>query len=349
MGRDLFVEGSESRRLLGEDKDLAREVQAIIRHHHMARVLFALWENGFYDYAKSRADFTAEEAAHELRLDRNVLEVCLLYLRGQRLVAARDDGRLALTPRGAGFHNILLRGLLDLYVGGYSSIVGRLSELLRGDVKLEDVARTTKHAAVGTEEISAHLTTPTILKLLRELGSRCVLDLGCGGGGFLRQLVSQNSELRGIGVDMDAPAIAYARDAAGAAGLANRLRFEVGVVGGDLVLDRLGDADVITAMYMLHEFGRDGDARIVEVVKSIAAALPGRRLLFLEGEPPDFAGTDVPTNTALEYWLVHPLSRQGWPMNEDRWRRLLEDAGVQLLRSVKPAETAFVKIYVAQL
>jgi hypothetical protein len=83
-------------------------------------------------------------------------------------------------------------------------------------------------------------------------------------------------------------------------------------------------------MYLLHEFGRDGEAGIVSVLREIRDAFPGRTLVFAECSPPDpsaLAEHPPSTFSQLDYLLIHPLSGQGSPMPPDAWRRLVEKAG----------------------
>jgi hypothetical protein len=95
---------------------------------------------------------------------------------------------------------------------------------------------------------------------------------------------------------------------------------------------------VITAMYMLHEFGgRGGPEKISEIIASLRRQFPGRKLLLLEGTRADplETGRAPQSNYAqLDYSFIHPLSRQGPLRTPDEWREIIERAGARLLERI---------------
>ena len=79
--------------------------------------------------------------------------------------------------------------------------------------------------------IAAPLSDEAVDRLLgRALGAgrRYLLDLGCGAGHWLLRAASGRPEVSGLGIDLDAGAIARGRDAVRAAGLAGRVELRVG-------------------------------------------------------------------------------------------------------------------------
>ncbi|UVS77025.1 bifunctional 3-demethylubiquinone-9 3-methyltransferase/ 2-octaprenyl-6-hydroxy phenol methylase [Actinokineospora sp. UTMC 2448] len=74
----------------------------------------------------------------------------------------------------------------------------RLTELDGGEVR-EEPAENRPLAAVRRE---------TVLGVLRELGARRVLDLGCGGGALLRELVAEPTVTEIVGTDVSPRALA---------------------------------------------------------------------------------------------------------------------------------------------
>ncbi|HEY3818900.1 MAG TPA: class I SAM-dependent methyltransferase [Polyangiaceae bacterium] len=308
-----------------------------------AQVLFALWDSGFYDYVRRRPRFSRADAVAELRFDRAMFDRLAYYLIGRGILRAPNEAELELTDKGRRVTNTIARGLLNLYLGGYSGVLGNLGPLLRGEMTLGDPRndRSARHAAAGTEDMTCVRVVPQVIETLKEHGVKGVLDLGCGTGGFLIQW-ARLTQGWGAGVDMSAPALAAARENAAAQGVADRLTFLLGEVGKDplpLDADQASRIDAVTAMFMLHEFGRAGDGAIAKVLSSIQSRLPGKWLFALEMLPVDvnaLGGRPPPALDALDYHFIHMISRQGEPRTKEVWERIYSEAGMRLVRVRRP-------------
>jgi SAM-dependent methyltransferase len=82
--------------------------------------------------------------------------------------------------------------------------------------------------AHGDHPIAAPLSDDSVRVLLDKAlprGNERILDLGCGQGTWLIRALADRPELQAEGVDVDASAIARAREAAAAAGVADRVVF----------------------------------------------------------------------------------------------------------------------------
>jgi ubiquinone/menaquinone biosynthesis C-methylase UbiE len=194
---------------------------------------------------------------------------------------------------------------------------------------------------------------PQVIDVLEEHEVKGILDLGCGTGGFLIQWAHLAGGF-GAGVDMAPLALEQARANAERFGVAGRLSFHLGEVGKDAL--PIGDEvakkiDALTAMFMLHEFGRAGDAAIVRVLSALKAQFAGKLLLALEMQPVDVLalnGRPPPAMDALDYHFIHPLSRQGEPRPKDAWQAIYEEAGMKLLRVRRPKDSPLL-IHVVQM
>jgi len=89
-----------------------------------------------------------------------------------------------------------------------------------------------------------------------------VVDLGCGNGWYLRRLLSHFPTLRGLGLDTTETAIEQARTEAARAGLAKRLRFDLGDLA-DFASDE--PADLIAMNRALHHVWDDRE-RVVSLL-----------------------------------------------------------------------------------
>jgi ubiquinone/menaquinone biosynthesis C-methylase UbiE len=318
-----------------------------------AQVLHALWDSGFYEYVRAHPRFAVAGAVEDLGLDAMTFDWLLYYLVGRGVVRSPAPGEMELTEKGQRVTNTIARGLLNLYVGGYNALLSNLGPLLRREMVLDDprLDRSARHAAAGTEDITCVRVVPQVIDVLKEHEVKGILDLGCGTGGFLIQWAHLTRQHGGhphspggwgAGVDMSEGALAAARVNAADFGVADKLSFYLGEVGKDRLPigeDVASRIDALTAMFMLHEFGRRGDAAIVQVLSSLRAQFPGKLLLALEMQPVDvFAlnGRPPPAMDALDYHFIHPLSRQGEPRPKDAWQAIYEEAGMKLLAVRRP-------------
>jgi hypothetical protein len=107
--------------------------------------------------------------------------------------------------------------------------------------------------------------------------------------------------------------------------------------------------DVIMSIYLLHEIGRHGKQRIVEVLRQIKRSFPGRLFLFTETLPADTVtlGKKPPaTFSQLDYLLIHRVRGRGLPLPSAEWKAILEDAGLKLL---EVQEIHWIGLYLAEL
>lgn len=320
-----------------------------------AQVLFSLWDSGFYDYVRQHPRFSKAKVVEELGLDAMTFDWLMYYLIGRGVVRAAGEGELELTEKGQRVHNTIARGLLNLYVGGYAGLMANIGPLLRKEIKLDDAKldRSAKHAAAGTEDVTCVRVVPQVIDALKEQGVKGILDLGCGTGGFLIQWAHLTGG-GGAGVDMSNAALAQARVNASQYGVGDRLTFHYGEVGKDalpITHDVVEKIDAVTAMFMLHEFGRAGDSAIVRVLAALKAQFAGKLLVALEMQPVDvhaLNGRPPPAMDALDYHFIHPLSRQGEPRPKDAWQEIYEQAGMKLIRVRRPKDSPLL-IHIVQM
>ncbi len=313
----------------------------MISETFLAQVLLALWDSGLFEYVRRHQALEVEAAATELGLEEAVLQSLIEYLVGRGLMAPGEHG-CVLTEKGSCYWNYVTRGVLTCYVGGYNPLITRLGPLLRKEVALEDPSlnRLGRLVAVGSGySLLSNGTVPWVLAAIARLGGKCVLDLGCGAGQFLNQLALQWPDGSGVGVDMDADAIAQARRTAVEYGVADRVAFyraKLSAAPMELGEEVANKVDVLTAMFLVHEFrgSAGGVENIALVLASLRRQFPGRKLLMVEGTRADpVALNAAPPRTfgQLDYSFLHPISRQGPLLNPPEWEQVIASAGAKLI------------------
>jgi SAM-dependent methyltransferase len=177
-----------------------------------------------------------------------------------------------------------------------------------------------------------------------------VVDLGCGSAKLLCRVCGDHAGAHGLGLDVDAAACEAARRTIEREGLAERVDVMQADVGrlGEVPEAALADADVVIAMFVMHELleqrGRDG---VVESLGHIRDAVGGDgRLVLIEVSATDGAQAQEDLLFVPEYELVHDFSKQRLATREE-WGHILGDAGLDLVQ-VEPAGLCRALCMVAQ-
>jgi hypothetical protein len=352
-----LAEGARARKLSGSVPGVKSLIEGtrLVNDWILTHVLFALWDSGFYEYSLTHPKFQVERAAEELNLDAMTLKWVLEFLVGRGIVES-TDGQMGLTEHGARLSNILLRGTMNLYIGGWGPQLASIGPLLRKDITQEEYRhrRSGFHTVLGTEQLSSVRTTPAVLKVLTQRKLQNFVHLACRTGQFMIELGRQDPNIQGIGVDKVDERVVAAVENARAAGLDSRLKFVTAEVGkGPLPLDphAVAKVEVVIALFLLHEVARYGRQAVLDMLRQIQQDFPGRLFLFMETlpyEPPSQAPGQKPpqTFTQLDYLLIHRVRGQGLPLPPAEWKAMLTEAGLEL---VEMQEVYWSALYLVQL
>jgi SAM-dependent methyltransferase len=158
-----------------------------------------------------------------------------------------------------------------------------------------------------------------------------VVDLGCGGGGRVLDILARYPRARGIGIDIARPALDAARAGSLAAGVADRVTF---IEADVLDLDErpeFADVELITCFMMGHDFWPRENC--VAALRRIRKVFPSARRLLLGDatRTPETPDTDLPV-FRLGFELGHDLMGVFLPTVDD-WESVFDEAGWQLVRT----------------
>jgi SAM-dependent methyltransferase len=315
----------------------------LVSEAYLAQVLVALWDSGLYEYVRKNERVNIDQASEDLKLEPAILRSLIEYLAGRGIMAP-DGGEFVLTEKGRPYWNYITRGVLTAHLAGYNQLLTHLGPLLRRELDINDplLDRSGRLVAAGSGyALQGSGTIPWILKLIKQIGGRCVMDIGCGAGDFLIQLALRWPDGAGVGIDMNAEAIAEARANAERWSVNGRLTFHHARLAAEpmpISKGILEKVDTLTAMYLLHEFaGRGGSQAITAAISQLRKQFPGRTLLMLEGERADLAALQAApprTYAQLDYSFIHPLSRQGPLRTPTEWEDIIRSAGAKLLERI---------------
>lgn len=225
--------------------------------------------------------------------------------------------------------------LVDLYLGAFGPCSDNLQATLVDPTKGEQYVNATRHAlAFGERSGSA---SPYFSSIIEEIEVSFLLDLGCGGGGMLKDLASSNSKFEGLGVDANADVISFAsRTVPESCG--DRVQFKCGdFMRLNLVLSEEEIAKVQAISFRSAAngfFGWDEKRSFSALIGQLKRMFPGK-LLFIGDYVPvlDLKSdqSEVPFRTLI-HDFAQVISSQGLPpSSHEEWIGLYKMLDVSVI------------------
>ena len=281
---------------------------------HLCHALLALSQTGILGLLGRNGGASVDElvAGRPARLVRGYLRY--LTVRG---VLEEWQDTYRLSARGRLLTGEIALARLGFYREAYGPVMGRLSDLLSGTARYgQDVVRVDGALSRHSGTVTTTSYTAVLLEALRGQNTKRVVDLGCGSGALLVELCLQDASLSGIGIDIAPEAVDAARLLAARRGVGDRLEFALADAFDPATWPAgCRSADAITALGVLHEALRDGDAAVVDIIDRYAAIVTGAKVLFV-GEP-ELRYDDKENDS--DFFLVHVLTGQGIPRDRTGW------------------------------
>lgn len=315
------------RNLLRMRRGLKSGWEGLIAPHVVTHVVTALLHVGFFDALKNGPiDVTEFAKTHDLD--------------GELLLALCDElyARKLLHKEGASFsldsagrfllETNLVRGWFEL-VYGYEGVLSRIEDLLRRKITYgKEVVRDGKYVAEGSGLASADFYFPLVIQMVRQSGYKKILDIGCGDGTFLRHICERMPGLEGVGIDLSPEAVASGNEQLKACAMDERIRL---YAGDALEIDRLAPqlrgVDCAATFFVLHELCDQNENPLIhQFLTKFRATLPGVPLHVVETIRPEAEELRQRPGPAVEYFLLHDLSRQK-PIGRDAWKDLFHRTG----------------------
>ena len=171
----------------------------------------------------------------------------------------------------------------------------------------------------------------SIQSALRRHGAGKVLDLGCGDLAFLFFACEALPDLACVGIDVDPPTVAYAREVLAGSPYADRIALaEADMFDLADVAEAHPGIDAVTAVDTYHEYLEHGEGKVVGLLKDLRATFPNALLYVGEFcKQPHDRLRRRPT-AFLEHHLYHDLTNQVIT-DAAGWRRMFGAAGLEIL------------------
>lgn len=310
---------------------IRKGVAAIFNSAVAAWAIGAAWEVGALDELYLAREINIEEFAsrHGLDLASTVgmfraLASVEIVQRGERTVttAVRFDE----VYRNKAFFHWLSRGSAELF--------RQMPAVLRTDNRVgRYYQRDSAAIAYACRELDQLCYAPTFWAAMDRLDFdlSSVVDLGCGSGGRLMDVLKRYPSAHGIGIDIAGPALDAARRDLTSAGLGDRSTFIQADVLSLEPRPAFMDVELITCFMMGHDFWPR--ERCVTRLRRLREVFPAARR-FLLGDATRTVGvpdTELPVFT-LGFELGHDLMGTVIPTIPD-WESAFEESGWRLVRT----------------
>jgi phenylpyruvate C(3)-methyltransferase len=148
--------------------------------------------------------------------------------------------------------------------------------------------RDMRAVAIGSRIIGDAEVEPLFDRVLDRLTFSKVADLGCGSGGRLIRIAHRNPGVTGIGLDIAPASVELATQTIAQDGLADRLIVRQADVHRLAPADDLADVEVVTCVFMGHDFWPYD--KCLQVLKNLRLAFPRLKTMLLC----DVCRSDVP-------------------------------------------------------
>jgi SAM-dependent methyltransferase len=227
---------------------------------------------------------------------------------------------------------------LDFFIGAYGRVLtvdGRPPAFGVHATALPD-GEILARAFAGTANAGGEASA---LKIVRSLGVRRLLDLGCGPGILLSRLAEEDPSFVGWGIDQSAPMCRSARERLSETGANRRvkvIRGDVRRVSALLTKRQRTQVEAVHAGGLLNSFFKLGADPIVAFIERLVRLFPDRVLLVDDyySKVRDPAATREDYRLTMLHDITQIFSRQGLPPRcLSEWEQIYRSAGARIIRS----------------
>jgi len=222
------------------------------------------------------------------------------------------------------------RGVFD-FIYAYAPIFENLDAMLKNEKSYgKEILRRGEFVGRASAELAELFPFPVARTLLSKHHLSSILDLGSGSGDFLIGFCKEQ-DVRGCGIDLSPEAVAYANKKALEHQVDDRVRFIVGDIMNLKKHVKLQDkVDVITCMFVLHEFLSISEQSVIDIFSSVKEAFPDKYILICELTRCSLDHLYHSPSGVTEHHLFHYLSNQGLATARG-WKKIFKKAGLRVV------------------
>ncbi len=315
--------------------------QAIRRGYAMSFLLFAFHDNGVFDEIKNKMPISSDQISKNLGLNKKVLESGLNFLVNSDNSITKDEkGNYVMSKRGEKrLYSDQARAMSIGAIGAYHTLLTNYSSMLKNEKTYgKDFIRDGRLVAISSV-LTGKSNYSWVAKKFRDLNVDTVVDLGCGSGDIIIDFCNRHDTFNGIGLDIDPAAVKVAEENVKKNNLNNRIE----LITGDMLdpktyshkISSKGDKVAFNAIMALHEFLRDGEEAVINVLKKMKKEFP--ESYFILGEfnkcsDEEFQKIPIYERMHMLFYqeIIHGLTNQGLA-SLNTWKEMFKKADVELI------------------
>tara|TARA_Y100000590_G_scaffold459492_2_gene616706 strand:+ start:226 stop:1284 length:1059 start_codon:yes stop_codon:yes gene_type:complete len=322
-------------------KDITAWTQAIRRGYALSFLLYSYHDTGVFEYLKDGKPKSSKKISLKLGLDEKILKSGLnFFVHADNSIVKNKKGNFILTKIGRDriFSNQAMAMSLGA-VGAYNVILTQYAETVKKKkIYGKDFIRDGRLVAKSSV-LTGKANYPWVVKKLKQLKVDTVVDLGCGSGDIIIDFCKRDSDLNGIGLDINPGALKEANERVNKAGLKKR----ISLIKGDMInpktysnkISSKGNKLAFNAIMALHEFLRDGEEAVVNILKKMKKQFPNSYFIlgeFNRCEDHEFSKIPLYERMHMLFYqeIIHGLTNQGLA-SKKRWKKMFAKADVKLL------------------
>jgi 2-ketoarginine methyltransferase len=311
-----------------------------VRHFFLAQALHHAMHVGLFAALADEPGATGATLAGHLGLDTERTEALLRYLRAEGYCVYENGWSLSTAGTEVG----VFAPWYEMLVGGYASSMQQLEDVLRDGTRF--ASRDTTKVGEGSCGIAVYDALPLVEQLLAHAdvagAPKTVVDLGCGDGSFLMDVLAARPGLKGIGVEPHAGSVTLAEKRSAERGLQDRLQMVQGGAHTALELDLPDQGQgmcFMTAFVLQEVMKQEGQQAIEDLLVQTFERYPQARWLVVEMDhqptAPVMSTHGLAQTFYNPYFLIHSITEQQLE-TRDWWDKLFDRLGLVVEIAASP-------------
>ena len=281
--------------------DSERAVAKIYNSAIVAAAIPTAWEVGLLDAVRDHQRVDVPQFATEHNLDSDSMQGLAVALAVVDVIRYEQN---LMTARRLFDEVFRTKSMFHWLTLGSGGLFSRMQHVVRNENRTGSFYQRDPAAiAYACRELNRQFYDPIFWTVMKGLNFtiHSVLDLGCGSGERLMQILERYQETTAVGIDVAGPAIEFAEAEAKKRGLGERLSLTIGDARDVEYRDEFADVDLLTGFLMGHDFWPRNNC--IATLQKLRQSFPKVRRFLLGDETRGLlhsAGSKPPTNQVTE-------------------------------------------------
>lgn len=306
-----------------------------VRGYMVSSCICALSNTGLLQDLLKKEPLNIDFYSNTRNLDKKILTDIAEYLYSVGILN-KKNGYFQLSNVG-GFISEYALGPFT-FISAYKPLFSELEPLLKKEIRYGiDLYKNHSLVAKASAETEEWIPYPVIRKLIENYQFKNILDLGCGGGEFLMRLCGELPCLSCFGIDKSSAAISDGHKFIRQRGLDARIKLiqnDISNIKGlsDTLKQRI---DVMTSMYVLHEFAAPSDvSKIISILTHLKQNFINSYLIICELYKHEPEQLRKNPSLIAEHHLFHALSNQTL-LTEKEWCEIFKQTPYKIIDKLR--------------